>query len=158
MKIEEKIKLLKTELESLNKAILESESAFNFSMKIAEIFKSVDLSIDKDRDVFIKMAKESYATELDLLRTKINSIRKFSVETADFLDNRVNEYELATRNFMETLANFNKSVVTEETGLKYLELFLMFLTSYNKLHDMVNMSRNCIRDTLKRLEDFTFKD
>lgn len=158
MKIEEKIKLLKTELESLNKAILESESAFNLSQKFADMFRDIDTSVDTNRDVFIKMARESYAIELDMLRAKINTIRKFSVETADYLDNRVNEYEISTRSFMEHLSKFGKSKLTDEKGLQYMESFITFVASSSRLHEMVNMSRNCIRDTLKRLEDSTFKD
>ena len=152
MKIEDKIKLIKSDLVELNKELLKSDVEYNTTLQFMNMIKDLDLKQESNYNILKNMLKEARAKELELLRVKVSMVRKFSPETADYLDSLLKQYETMTRNF---IGQFDKiqdpSIPTE----KKLEMFLQALVEtadHHWVQDMVNICRNCVRDTLKRLE------
>ncbi len=99
------------------------------------------------------MAKEYLANEFDLLRTQEAMICKISPETADYLSSGIKICEDSSRNLIAVAKDMSVKKLPPEQlittfGLSFIEL----LSSYTKLHDIIKLCRNCIYDTLKRLE------
>jgi len=153
MNISDKINLLKTELNSLNKELEKSRSGFETSQKFMSIVGSPDISKPEIYKTWKNAVKEYLSNELEFLRTQVEMIRKISPETADYISNDIKRYEESARRLMEGFGEMNtKKLAPEQFITKFGLTFIELLASYTKLHDMIKMCRNCIHDTLKRLE------
>lgn len=154
MNISEKIELLKSELNSLNKELERSRSGFETSQKFISIIgKSIDFSKLSDYETWMSSTKEYLSNELEFLRTQVEMIRKFSPQTADYLSGNITQYEESSRNLFKLSEEwYVKKIPFEQNATMFATTLLGFFNSYLKLHDMIKMCRDCIHDTLKRLE------
>lgn len=155
MNISDKIELLKSELDILNKESEKLRSGFETSQRFMEIMqKSVsDLSNPNNYETRMTSTKEYLSNELEFLRAQVTMIRKISPETADYLSNEIKQYEESSRNMMKFCEEYYvKKTPLEQNAILLASSILGFVTSYLKLHDTIKMCRNCIRDTIKRLE------
>ncbi|MBI3842225.1 MAG: hypothetical protein HY295_03630 [Thaumarchaeota archaeon] len=153
MTLEERIKQLKSDLEELNKELDKSESAFTTSENFMALTTKLDFSKPDNRETTKSMMKEYVKNEIIFLRTQIELIRRISIETANYLDNEVSQYEKACKNFFIYWDDLPNS---QTTPLQILTNFANTMNevnmSYRRLHEMIKLCRDSIRDTVKRLE------
>lgn len=150
---DEKILLLKLELEALEKRVKETELEFNTSMKFLRYAEKLDRTKPESRDVFFKMMKEGISTELEQFRAKTEMIRKISPESADYLQQELNSYEETLRvNFENLRKTSDPNFWLKASYQELTEIMLRMFTMNSKIALMLNLCKNCIRDTIKRLE------
>ncbi|MGI0047026.1 MAG: hypothetical protein ACREBB_07555 [Nitrosotalea sp.] len=153
MTLEERIKLLRQDLESLNQLLIKTEAEYNtFETFFEQLMNNINIKDEHLSPMVMQMMKEGSSKELDLLRLKKDMIRKISSSTADYLDRLINEYEKSIRDIMVYQDNFNTKGMDEATKAKFVQAIVAVATKHGDLHDIIDACRNCIKDTLKRLE------
>lgn len=151
MNLEERIKLLKSELDVLNKEIEKSRSSYETSQKFLSLMGTPKLNQPEEFERWKKMVKEYIANELEFLRVQVETIRKISPSTANYISNDIKRYEESSRKLIEYAPKIQQMNLVDVEGSQFVLTFVELLTSYTKLHDMIKICRDCIRDTIERL-------
>lgn len=148
----DRIKILKMELEELNKKVKEAEKEYETSKKLMELTKEMDTSSDKNTEIYRNLMKEHLAKQLDTLQLRIDMIQKISPESAKTLQRILNDYEQAYHTFFK----ITDDGVENKSGWELLAAFFSFMTTmaglHDKIDDIVKVCSYSIRDTLNRLE------
>lgn len=153
MTLEEKIKLLKKDMQELNKELERAKTAFKTSADFSDLIANLDLNEPKNRETSMNIATKVLGNEITFLRVQIDIIRRISIETANYLDGEVTKYEKAARNFLTWVDAIYESQDSSTKATSSFQSVLSQLSnSYNRLHDMVRICKDSIRDTIKYLE------
>ena len=152
MRLEDRIKLLKQDLESLNTLLVKTEAEYNtFDNFFGQLMDNINIKDEHLSTMINQMMKEGNSKELDLLRLKKDIIRKISSTTADYLDRLINEYEKLSRDLM-AYHNIDIENMDERNRTKFVQTIVAVVTEHSNLHEIIDVCKNCIKDTLKRLE------
>ena len=147
-----KIKLLQIEIKELNKKIQEAKSEFEISSRFMDIAKDMDKGLKQNLEVYEKISKEHLAKELEALRLNVEKIRKISPDSADILNEIINEYEKSHRMLKEITDKVGDVKTTDLAVWMFLAFLASFAGIAQKIHEMVEACSLAIRDTAKRLE------
>jgi len=149
----DRIKFLKTQLAELNKKVEEADIEYHTTKKLMEMVKEkMDLSSDKNTEVYRHLMKEQLAKQMDALRLRTDMIQKISPESAELLKKILNDYEQAHHDFFGAIEAKDE----EYSAWRVVAGFFTFMTEIagmgQKIDDIVKVCSFSIRDTLKRLE------
>lgn len=149
--LEERLHQLKAESEDLKIISEEREIGFNKVKEFMGIIGKIDTETEKGKEIFQQGARKYLDAELEYLRDKSNIIRKVSPKTANFLENKINDYDKTTNEVLEIIKNNSEDSSPWES---LAHLFLIAKTIYyiGHLHGIVTVSCDSFFDTIAYLE------
>jgi len=150
--IEERLLQLKADAEELRITSEESEIGFNKVKDFLSVIGKIDTKTKMGKEAFQEGSRKYLDAELDFLRDKSNIIRKVSPKTADFLENKINDYEKSARYVIEKLSenNFDDSSIMNDLSTLFEVAKVIYYMGH--LQSIVSVSCDSFLDTIDYLE------
>ena len=150
--IEERLRQLKADVTEMQIASEESEIGFNKVKDFLSIISKLDIKTEKGKEALKEVARKYLDAELEYLRDKSNIIRKVSPKTADFLENKVNDYDKTTSYVLERIleSDFGDSSSLESLGDLYAIAKVIYYMGH--LQGIVTIACDSFLDTIDYLE------
>ena len=150
--IEERLLQLKADAEELRITSEESEIGFNKVKDFIAVIGKIDIKTKKGKEAFQEGSRKILDAELDYLRDKSNIIRKVSPKTADFLENKINDYEKSARYVLEKLLENNSDGSSAMNDLGTLFAVAKVIYYMGHLQGIVTVACDSFLDTIDYLE------
>ncbi len=150
--IEKRLLQLKADVTEMQIASEESEIGFNKVKDFLSIIGKLDIKTEKGKEALKEVARKYLDAELEYLRDKSNIIRKVSPKTADFLENKVNDYDKTTSYVLERIleSDFADSSPLESLGNVYAIAKVIYYMGH--LQGIVTVACDSFLDTINYLE------
>ena len=150
--MEERLLQLKADATEMQIESEESEIGFNKVKDFLSIISKLDIKTEKGKEAFQEVARKYLDAELEYLRDKSNIIRKVSPKTADFLENKVNDYDKTTSYVLERILenDFGGSSPLESLGNLYAIAKVIYYMGH--LQGIVTVACDSFLDTIAYLE------
>ena len=150
--MEERLLQLKADATEMQIESEESEIGFNKVKDFLSIISKLDIKTEKGKEALKEVARKYLDAELKYLRDKSNIIRKVSPKTADFLENKVNDYDKTTSYVLERIleSDFGDSPPLESLGDLYAIAKVIYYMGH--LQGIVTVACDSFLDTIAYLE------
>ena len=150
--MEERLLQLKADVTEIQIVSEGSEIGFNKVKDFLSIIGKLDIKTEKGKEAFREVARKYLDAELEYLRDKSNIIRKVSPKTADFLENKVNDYDKTASYVLERIleSDFDDSSPLESLGDIYAIAKVIYYMGH--LQGIVTVACDSFLDTIDYLE------
>lgn len=150
--MEERLLQLKADVTEIQIVSEGSEIGFNKVKDFLSIIGKLDIKTEKGKEALREVARKYLDAELEYLRDKSNIIRKVSPKTADFLENKVNDYDKTTSYVLERIleSDFDDSSPLESLGDLYAVAKVIYYMGH--LQGIVTVACDSFLDTIDYLE------
>lgn len=150
--MEERLLQLKADVTEIQIVSEGSEIGFNKVKDFLSIIGKLDIKTEKGKEAFREVARKYLDAELEYLRDKSNIIRKVSPKTADFLENKVNDYDKTASYVLERIleSDFDDSSPLESLGDFYAIAKVIYYMGH--LQGIVTVACDSFLDTIDYLE------
>ena len=150
--MEERLLQLKADVTEIQIVSEGSEIGFNKVKNFLSIIGKLDIKTEKGKEAFREVARKYLDAELEYLRDKSNIIRKVSPKTADFLENKVNDYDKTASYVLERIleSDFDDSSPLESLGDIYAIAKVIYYMGH--LQGIVTVACDSFLDTIDYLE------
>jgi len=144
---------LKEDILDLEIASEESEIGLNKIKEFIGILGKIDTETEKGKEAYLDGARKYLDAELEDLRNKSSIIRKVSPKTANFLEEKINDYDKTTRYVLERfMKSDQEELLKSEFFLGDLYAIAKVIYYMGHLRGIVMVSYDIFQDTIDYLE------